>query len=339
MSDTIITTWMYSAPEDDQSLHHQVGASIGKQKIKNIYWRCCANFFRSVHLTNPQTIRYLFCNQIPPQQIDGQDFQALLKSLGVEIKVLTSITRPPKDYYGAWSTQFIVFDVLEELKKLSQPEDVVIILDSDCIFSKKIPQRFYEKVKRNKALLYTLDGAWETDNNGLTNKRLSEISQEYDPPSLKPEVFYTGGEIICLLGTEIEGVVATGRNAFDQSITRSQKGQEKFNEEAHLLSYVYGLKGYADWTANEFIRRIWTDPFISRTCYGDEIDLLIWHLPAEKKTSMKALYALGDRANGLMLDRKKLAKFLHLEKGSGFWPHFILRAMARSVIRLKRKLI
>lgn len=336
---TVIATWMYSAPSGDESMHHQVGASIGKQKIKNIYWRCCFNLFRSAKVSNPDAECYLFCNEMPPEQIDGQATKDLLEQFGVSVHILSSISRPDIGYYEAWNTQFIVFDILDELKKLCEADDVVMILDSDCILSKKISPRFIEKVQSKKALLYTLDGSWEAINNGLSNQELSQVAQEYSPPSKKKEVFYTGGEIICMVGEEIEKVVTLGKAAYKQSLERSEQGQSKFNEEAHMLSYVYGVLNYDDHTANEFIRRIWTDPFISRTCYGDEIDLLIWHLPAEKKTSLKKLFALGEKADGLMRDKRLLADFLHVNKSKLFWVHFIARAIFRSIIRCKRKIM
>ncbi len=339
MSKIIIATWMYSAPVDEVSLHHQVGASIGKQKVKNIYWRCCANLFRSAYITNPDAILYLFCNEMPPEIIDGQNFIELLASFGVEIKILENITRPPAGFYGAWSTQFIVLDVLAALNRLSSKEDSVLILDSDCLITKEFSSRFVDKLKKHKALLYTLDGAWETNNNGITNRELSDLSQSYQPAPVKQDVFYTGGEFICVMGSEIQSIVELGYSAFKQSLDKTIANENKFNEEAHLLSYVYAVKGYADYTGNEFIRRIWTDPFTRRTCYRDESDLLIWHLPAEKKTSMKSLYSLGDKANELMLDKKKFAQFVNVEISPLFWVKFSLRAMARMVVRLKRKVL
>ena len=149
MSKIIIATWMYSAPSGDVSLHHQVGASIGKQKIKNIYWRCCANLFRSAHITNPDAVYYLFCNELPPETIDGQKFRGLLASFGVEIKILENTTRPPEGFHDAWSTQFIVLDILEALKEVASENDAVLILDSDCLITHKFSERFVNKLKRH----------------------------------------------------------------------------------------------------------------------------------------------------------------------------------------------
>lgn len=93
---------------------------------------------------------------------------------------------------------------------------------------------------------------------------------------------YSGGEFICLHGSQIGRVAERSRWAFEQCIRRYHDGKIKFNGEAHLLTFVYHQLGYVDNSANDLIKHIWTDRAISSNIDGSERNLTMWHLSAEK---------------------------------------------------------
>ena len=76
-----------------------------------------------------------------------------------------------------------------------------------------------------------------------------------------------------------------------ECLRRAAEGLPKLNEEAHFLSFLYGKLGYRGGTANEFIRRIWTQLRRHNACHED-MELSIWHVPAEKRYGLRDLYKL-----------------------------------------------
>ncbi len=279
----IIVTWMYSSPGNENILHAQMGSASGSQKIQNLYWRCVFLLFESSTRLNPGARHILFINQNPPGTIDGVDINRLIQQFNIEIIEFPTITKSPLDYYGAWNTQFIVLDVLDWLKKNINKEDNIFILDSDIIFNKPINEKLLSALKDHGALLYSIDYTEDHDINGLTLFDLVKIAKEINTGFPSDDFTYSGGEFICCTGREIPKIARIARKSYRLSLERHKKGLKKFNEEAHLLSYVYHELGYQTHTGNQFIKRMWTNRSIYSNIDGTEFDLVLWHLPAEKK--------------------------------------------------------
>ena len=282
----LIATWMYSPPATDQSLHHQVGSNIGTQKVRNYYWRSTVVLLASAALHHPDSQRILLVNEMPPSEIDGFEIAPLLARLGVQVRELSHITRPPEGYHGAWSTQFIVLDALNDLASIATDRQPVLLLDSDCVFIRPIPASILERIASAGILRYDLGHADDSKENGLSNHDLALLAAEYDPPIKKDVIRYAGGELFCGRADLLNQVVTIGRSAYYESLRRNAKGLLKFNEEAHLLSYVYEVLGSPDASANDLIKRIWTDRGVYSNVDGSESGLTIWHLPAEKKSGI-----------------------------------------------------
>jgi hypothetical protein len=71
-----------------------------------------------------------------------------------------------------------------------------------------------------------------------------------------------------------------------------QSGQPNirgFLEEAHFLSILYAARGYKNFTANPFIKRMWTT-FKVNNIEKKDLGIDIWHLLAEKKSGFRAAF-------------------------------------------------
>lgn len=279
----IISTWMYSTPPGDKVLHNQVGRDSDLQETQNYYWRCLFCLFESSHRLNDDVRHILFVNKPPPESIDGIPTARLIQDFRIEIVTLENFTRPPKDSFAAWNTQFIVLDVIDWLAAHAADDDAVLILDGDCVFNKPIGPEFLADLNREGALLYSLDYPPDHSINGLSRRELAVVSRDYDPAIRFDEFVYNGGEFICAMGRELAGIGKLARQAFQASLDRAARGLPKFCEEAHLLSHVYHQLGYRSHTGNGYIKRIWTNRGVHSNVDGGESGLAIWHLPAEKK--------------------------------------------------------
>ena len=279
----VIATWMYSSPPGENIIHPQVGAASSAKKTQLFYWRCVFLLFESSARINSNARHILFINKDPPVAIDGIDTRALLKQYWIEVVQFPTITKSPPDYYRAWNTQFIVLDVLEWLEKNIGADDALYILDSDMIFNKPIAGEMQSALQTHGALLYSIDYGLAYNINGLTRKDLLQIARELDPGLPVSEFIYSGGEFICCLARELPKIAKLARTTYHICLQRHAAGQKKFNEEAHLLSYVYARLGYKTHTGNRFVKRIWVDRSAYSNVDGTEDDLVLWHLPSEKK--------------------------------------------------------
>lgn len=333
-----IITWMYSSPPDENIAHHQIGNSASKQKAQNYYWRCVFLLFESSNRLNASNIRHLlFVNKNPPDEIDGIKTKDLLDQYNIELIEFETLTKSPKDYYGAWNTQFIVLDVLDWLKKNAAPNDNVFILDSDIIFNKPIDEKMLNDLRKQKALLYSMDYDPDKKINGLTRKELLQISKEMNSSFPADTFTYSGGEFICCLGSEISKISELGRQGFEICLERHKSNQPKFNEEAHLLSYVYTLIGYMTHTGNPYIKRIWTDRSLYSNIDGTEDQLTLWHFPAEKKHGFLKVFRSYRKINGVYkITTKNLKLAYRLEENI---PSKIIGFMKTGARFLRSKLL
>ena len=287
---TVVATWMYTTPANDKVLHAQTGYDSDAQETQNLYWRCVFCLFESSHRLNHNVRHLLFVNQPPPERIDGVHIPSLVKKYKIEIVRLAQFTRPPADYHGAWNTQFIILDVIDWLASHLDGNEAVLCLDSDCVFNRPLNDQFLQKLAEKKALLYSLDYASDHEINGLNRNDLMRLSREYDPINELEEFVYSGGEFFCVMADQLAHIGRLARQAYDRSLQRHDAGLDKFLEEAHLLSYVYHCMGYETHTANSSIKRIWTERKVFSNIDGREDDLLLWHLPAEKKRGFVKMF-------------------------------------------------
>ena len=309
----IIATWMYTPPVSDRSLHHQVGSAIGSAKVRNYYWRSAIVLLASAALHHPESKRLLLVNELPPTTIDGFKVAPILERFGIEVRELSQITRPPQDYHSAWNTQFIVLDALEELATMGQGEQPVLLLDSDCVFIRPLSSTIIQRISNARILRYDLGHADDVPENGLSNRDLAQLAKCYDPSLERKIIRYAGGEIFCARADILPEILEIGRRAFQESLRRDAAGLPKFNEEAHLLSYVYEALNSPDASANDIIKRIWTDRGVYSTVDGSEDQLTIWHLPAEKKTGIIRAFRSLALGNLFPLSIEQCEKLFHLK--------------------------
>jgi hypothetical protein len=306
----IIATWVYCSPENEKIIYWQVGEKSDSAEFQNVYWRCVFCLFESSHRLNSNVEHILFINQYPPSEIDGISINSLIYRYGINIVTLTDYSIPPAEYSDGWNSQFFVLDIIGWLaEKYENSDAILILLDSDCIFNKPIDYNFINDAKENGALLYSIDYPEDYKINGLSRFDLKKLAIHYSGLRLNSFV-YNGGEFFCATSKVIKGIAREAREAYEASIKRNDMGLQKFNEEAHLLSYVYHKLGFKTHTANKYIRRIYTNRFVTRTVDGFENDLTIWHLLSEKKRGFVEMF----RTIGNGRKPPNMAKMFHIEE-------------------------
>ena len=292
MPSTVISTWFYAEREGEGSVYPQVGGRSSSSWFHAVYWRCVVDFFAASARVNPGARHRLYTNEPAVPDVDGFDTGAFLERLGVETVVLPYASRPPDGYYGAWASQFYVLDVVAHLAEtLPEADAVGIVLDSDCVFTRPAGP-LVEAAREHGALTFDVQIGPDEEQNGLTPRQMGRLYADLgagsgDGAGLVPA--YVGGEIVAGTRGTLADVAAEARALWPEMHRRHRAGLPKFNEEAHLLSYVYHALGLPLGTADPFIDRMFTW-FTGATVRPGHEDLMIWHLPNEKKWGLRRLF-------------------------------------------------
>lgn len=297
MAETVVATWLYAEREGEESVYPQVGGRSSSTWFQAIYWRCVAVFFATAARTSPGARRVFYTNVPTVPDVDGRDVGALLAELGVEVVERPFTYVPPAGYYGSWRNQFYVLDLLDAFAESLGDDDVGVLLDSDCVWTRPA-DALAEATRRHGAL--TLDVGLGEDEwqNGLTRRQMGAIYAELDGEQVEPPPPYIGGEIQAATGATARQITEVAREVWAEMLRRHETGLPKFNEEAHLLSYVYRRLGIEEGTANAFTDRIYTSLKDAKTVRPEHLDLMLWHLPNEKRYGYRRLFpAVMDRGS------------------------------------------
>ncbi|WP_412068171.1 hypothetical protein [Rubrivirga sp. IMCC43871] len=299
MPATVISTWFYAEQEGEESVYPQVGGRSSSTWFQAVYWRCVVDFFAASARVNPDVEHRLYTNVDTIPDVEGFDTGAFLARLGVEIVVLPYAMRPPAGYFGAWANQFYVLDVTAHLAETLGPDDVGLLLDSDCVFTRPVGP-LADAAREHGALTFNAQIGPDEEQNGLTPREMGQIYQSLGGGSgdgADPIPAYVGGEIVAGTGTALAAIVAEARAVWPEMLRRHEAGLPKFNEEAHLLSYVYHRLDYPLGTADPFIDRMFTW-FTGATVAPGHEEMMIWHLPNEKRLGLRRLFrAVADDAS------------------------------------------
>lgn len=286
-----ICTWIYCDSNQEESLYPQVGGNSSSLKFQEIYWKCVVVFFATSIRNNPNQNHILFTNTESKKPMECFDLIGFLAGMGVAIIHLPLTYRTPDGYYGSWKNQFYIFDILKYIMPLTEEGEQYIILDSDCIWVRPATQ--ISLAIQEAGLLTMVADIENSPNykmNGISRVNMKDIYNELGV-STKDEVpHYYGGEMFAAQGSEIKLVVAEIDEVWSKSMSRYEQGKLKFNEEAHMLSYIYYKLGYSHKSGNPYIKRIWTQLFGNNNVDGSEKFLTIWHMPTEKKLGIKRLF-------------------------------------------------
>jgi hypothetical protein len=286
-----ICTWICVDMEGEESNYLQM-KSVGKStssKFVGIYLKNCIVFFLTARKFNPTANLWLFTNTNLPEKLDELDLRQMLVQLGVTIVPVNFDYKTPPGFYGAWRNQFFEFSIFEKMLELSKnADDLFLLTDSDCIITGDLAP-VWEKA-RSGCLTYDMGYPEEYSINGLSRLEMKTIYEQLLNKKLDQVPKYYGGEFFLANTASIKIIVDDFVELWPILLLRHKRGELKFNEEAHTLSYLFYKNGLQDQTANEFIKRLWTQPFIFRNVEQKDHDLLVWHLPHEKKYGILRLF-------------------------------------------------
>jgi hypothetical protein len=301
---TAIATWFVADKPGEETSFPQVGGMSSSAKFQNIYWRCVTCFFASSLQQNAGQSHLFFTNTDLPI-VDDIDLAELFRKWGVQIIRLPITFRLPPAAGRSWGNQLYILDIIK-YAAANEFLDNIVVLDCDCVWTMTV-DLISEAISRDGCLTYTLDEEhypWDAAINGATRQEMADALRRWtaecgiDVPSKIQNaslIHYHGGEIFAAT-KEVCRDLGRLTDSLWHWWLKTGLDCSGVKEEAHFLSILYALRSYPDYTANPFIKRIWTT-FHSNNVRRSDLDLAIWHVPAEKKTGFRRLFheVSGDR--------------------------------------------
>ncbi len=287
----IIATWICIDDEVSGTYFPSAKGNSSDSAVQQIYWRCICTFYWSARYHNPKARLVLFSNQSFLPDLEGTSIKDVLKTLGVQFFVTPFEYIPPEGYYSTWRNQFYEFSVFKFISNHEsfKTEDHFLLLDSDCIITGDLTPLF-NSLDQQECITYLMKYKPDYTINGNSRKDMKDIFEELlgHPISDFPE--YHGGEFYASNIKTVRLLMNDFYVVWEQLMIRHAKGQKKLHEEAHVLSYLFYKNNIQGGVANQFIKRLWTDPTSFRNIRTNDEKLLVWHLPAEKRTGFRKFF-------------------------------------------------
>lgn len=289
----IIGTWILLDSTDVASYYPQTGIkSSANPRVHEIYWRCVACYFATacrVSQNRYDLTLFTTTHNIP------SEIAKILDACEVKIEHVRLNHLPPSGYLEMWRNQFYILDLILHITgKKFVPDSV--ILDSDCLFVSSIDPMM-DALDQFGVLAYDLGASEDEDINGLTRRDMQRLFGQLLGRDIETPPIYYGGEFFAASSSELLRLSKEIEPAWQECMRRAQSGELKLNEEAHFLSFLYLKLGHPGQTADKYIRRIWTQRKL-RDGRPSDLELPIWHLPAEKRFGYRDLFPLvSDRTS------------------------------------------
>ncbi|WP_247237833.1 hypothetical protein [Telluribacter sp. SYSU D00476] len=287
-----VSTWLCVDPTGEESQYSQMklkGSSSSKSFLE-IYWKNITVFFITCKKFNDNVEFRLYTNAVVPKYIGNFNFDLFLNDFNVEVIHVEFSYRTPSGYYSGWRNQFFEFSIFENIVSNSfDDNDLHLLLDSDCIFTGSLAP-LWNKAKLNGYLTYKIPYNDDKYINGLNRIQLKKVFEELLNTNIPELPEYFGGEFYLTSILHMRTIVHEFKQLWPILLDRHANNKAKFNEEAQTLSYIYFKHNFIFSEANDFIKRLWTQPFIHRNVEPVDKEKLIWHLPHEKKYGIISIF-------------------------------------------------
>ena len=347
-----IVTWYFEQNADFGGNYPQVSGNSSKENFRDTYRRCLALFFTSAYAMNPDSkfILYLNAPWNPSSSTVAMRCSWIFQKLNIEIRIIEfSYAHLAKQ--DLWKNQFFVLDIIQHLALKSDSNELVILLDSDVIWLKShSSSNIWDVIKRDGHALLEIEYAVDEIVNLSDRQKMTELYEYLEQKANCEPLKYYGGELVAFSGYKLKKLsVVIKETSMKIESLENQKltfDGKALTEEAFFLSYCYKVLGIEFQNAQNNIKRIWTMFAKPRNSSRDDLQLHLWHLPAEKNYGIRRLYnkflrndLLLDDLSKLCADPVKLGIMLGVPSNSGLKiARDLSFAMKRRADKLLKKL-
>lgn len=228
--------------------------------------------FASMRRWNPE-VELQFVTTIEP----AFPWRNRFESIGVEIRHVPFNHLPPQGFAKTFLGSLYLLDVLE-----SSDSEYLAIVDPDVFCVGPLGAVINASAPLRALNISSPRGVRI---NGLAPEEADEIHLGLG--EFRVVDFHYGGEFYGIPKSMKGHVQSRVDRAWANTLDRWSQGLTYFTTEEHVLNFAFADSEVSP--AEDFIQRIWTAHSF-RTVSGQENDLLLWHLPAEKDRGFRRLY-------------------------------------------------
>lgn len=239
-----------------------------------------------------------------------EPFESILKDLNVEITLIPFTFEPPVQLGLRFKACFFILDCIKDMKKST------LFIDPDVICMNPIQMDQF-RLGESQGSIGVLNMKFSKDFevNGISHAEAVAIYKGITRRDSRFG-FHVGGEAFFLPLQTKEDFLERILSYWIESLKITDS--KILPTEEHIFSVI--VKDFRTFELNKTILRIWT----AKSYRGSEggrfdLQLPLWHMPAEKTRGILKIYELlvdkNDRLNQSIFDDKQLiAKLLHLDK-------------------------
>lgn len=286
-----VATWVYLDSKKEKSKYPNTGGDSTSPEFQAVYWRCIILFYETSLRFHKDVNHLFFTNTTELPIVDGFSIKDYFESNNIEVVSLKNNYPLPDNYFERFRNQFFEFSIIEYIASNISDDDELILLDSDCVFSKSLQPAFdMLHDSKSSALTYVVSHEENYEIHGVSGNQMRQISRELGLV-LDKNPFYSGGELLFAKGTFFKAVADDFPKLYANLIKRHKLHRIKFNEEAHVLSYYYYKLNAEIGAMDGHIKRMWTNRNYFRNIKQKDKELTIWHLPNEKRNGIHKLFS------------------------------------------------
>lgn len=283
-----IATWFYREDAAEASYYPQAGGKGDSALLHSVYMQIQVPFFTTFARYNADA-RLLFFTNIDPAQLPPYLLR-LFGRLGVQAVRLDYRHRPPEGWYRAWRNQFFLYDILDYMAEKMEADDTLLISDADCICRRTLHPLWDDmRTEGHGAAFYELSTDTSENINGITLTDMTRLYTDCYGTAPRRPLAYCGGEFVAFTGEVVGRICSEYGQLWQHNLCCFAEGRSKLNEEAHFLSLLAERLGVRNNVAGKYVKRLWTTPQYNNVQPGDE-QLVVWHMPYEKKRGLYRLY-------------------------------------------------
>jgi len=284
----LLATWFHGDTAELRGEYAQMIGDSTSPKHWETYQNCVDLLLASARRWNADVRLAVVLNPAAAEVLT-EERRARWTASGATVLVAENTHRVPPGFHGQWQNQFFVLDCLRALAGVAEPRESVVLLDSDCLVTRPLDE-LDDVVQRHGRAFYPVAFPAEAVVNGLSRVDLATLAAELHGGCEESELPYLGGEFFAFRADLLTEDLDRIDKAFAWTLDRAQAGLSRPNEEAQLITVVVapGLSG--EEFVEKTIRRIWTQPWQLRNADPADLDLAVWHVPAEKRTGLPRVH-------------------------------------------------
>lgn len=285
----VFVTQFCADREGEESTYAQVHGSSSSQRFQDVYWRCIVAWLGTLKHTCPNSRAIVCTNVENPVVMAGNQVRQVVSAFRSEFWVRPFTFVPDVSLASQWRATNYKFDALRACLDQLDAGSTLVLTDSDCVFVGDPETQINVLLSDADVLAYEIEYAPNAAINGLSRNALMAVYADFGAPVTEPPKHY-GGEFLAIKQETLARFLGDICAVWTEAMGRAASGQESFKTEEHILSYILNTKGYRVASAKGLVKRIWTQPSYRNT-ENHDLDIPIWHLPAEKQFGITEICA------------------------------------------------